>query len=65
MKNKTYYTIRSQALLHKKTFYDESDAINFAEKLCENSGQEVAVVLHVGDTSRLIKKMSMGYKATA
>ncbi len=65
MKNKTFYSVRSQALLNKKTFYEEADAVNFAEKLCENSGQEVAVVLHVGDTSRLIKRMSMGYKATA
>lgn len=65
MKNKTTYTVRSQALLQKKTFLEEVDAVNFAEKLCENSGQEVAVIVHVGDTSRLIRKMSMGYKATA
>lgn len=65
MKNKTHYTVRSQALLQKKSFLDEDDATRFAQNLCENSGQEVAVILHVGDTSRLVKKMSMGYKTTA
>jgi len=57
MKNPTYFTIRSQGVSQKRSFSTEAEALSEAEALCMKNGREVAVVMHEGDTSRLVKKV--------
>lgn len=57
MKNKTTYTVRPKNTNQRNTFYNEEDAFRFAEETCLKQKREVAVIMHVGDTSRLIRKV--------
>ena len=55
---RTYYTVRSQGGGQKTNFPSEEAAFAAAEELCLKNGLEAVVVLHEGDSSRLVRKVS-------
>lgn len=57
MKFKTYYSIRTSTQMNRTRFRTEGEALAKAQELCSSGGEEVSVVKHEGDVSRLVKKV--------
>ena len=52
------FTVRSQqGPCPKEVFYNIEDAYKVAYNFAQDSGKDVAVIEHEGDTSRLVRKV--------
>jgi len=51
------FTVRSQGPSPKEVFDNLDDAYTAAYNFAQDSGKDVAVIEHEGDTSRLVKKV--------